>query len=1120
MNDKKVFQSGLGPLTFGLDIGIASVGWAVLSDARIVALGVRAFDKAETSDKGESLNLARRSARLMRRRLRRRAWRLTKLGRVLKRECLITDAALLKTQPSFTNSTWALRVAGLDRLLTGEEWARVLYHVCKHRGFHWVSRAEEKKAEEDTKGEGGKVKQGLAGTAKLMKEKDYRTAAEMVLNEFPDAQRNKRGAYGKALSRILIGQELAKLFEHQRQLGNPYASEALEQTVLGTGDFRSGLFWSQKPALAGKDLLKMLGHCTFEKAEYRAPKASFTAERHVWLTRLNNLRVIVDGRTRSLTESERDIALPLPYQSGEKFSYRHLRTALVKAGLPEGFRFAGLAYPSERQKEEQKAKEPENDNLVRLSAWHELRLTLKNKGLETEWQSMAGAAQAGHPEALDKLAWVLSVFKDDDEVAIELGKLTLPGGQAMIDALLGIRFDKFHALSLKALRKIVPPMETGLRYDEACEMAGYHHSQLHITGTGQKKLLPPLYANREKDGRMKFTEEFDVPRNPVVLRSINQSRKVLNALVKTYGSPQSVHIELARDLSRPFDERKDIKKEQDEFRERNDKDKSDFAGHFGIVGAPRGGDFEKWRLYKEQQGKCAYSLEGIDLNRLLEAGYVEVDHALPYSRSFDDSKNNKVLVLAKENRDKGNQTPYEYLDGSNDSTRWRHFVGFVESNKAWRQAKRSRLLRKDFSPREAEEFKDRNLNDTRYICRFFKNYVEQFLKLADGSEAKRCVVVSGQLTSFLRMRWGLIKIRQESDRHHALDAAVVAACSHSMVKRLSDYSRTRELDQVREGFVDAETGEIVNPQVHQQLQEHFPDPWPFFRKELEARLKIDDLAVLRIEMERMGSYPPEALNALRPLFVSRAPQRRNSGAAHKDTIYGQAQSMQKQGSVVQKVALTSLTLKDLDKLVDPHRNHALYAAIRERLQAFGGKADKAFTAENPMRKPAKDGQLTGPIVRGVTLLIDKLSGIPIRGGIAKNDSMLRVDVFSKAGKFHLVPVYVHHKVTGLPNRAIVAFKDEKEWTEIDESFAWCFSLYSNDLVSVTLKKEKLRGYFSGCDRSTGAISLWAHDRNQAVGKDGLIRSIGVKSALALEKFHVDVLANVYPAPTETRRGLA
>ena len=132
----------LGPLTFGFDIGIASVGWAVLCGTRIVDLGVRAFDKAETADKGESLNLARRTARLMRRRLRRRAWRLVKVARALKRHGLITDSKLFLKQPSYADSVWQLRKAGLDRLLTPAEWVRVIYHLCKHRGFHWTSRAE------------------------------------------------------------------------------------------------------------------------------------------------------------------------------------------------------------------------------------------------------------------------------------------------------------------------------------------------------------------------------------------------------------------------------------------------------------------------------------------------------------------------------------------------------------------------------------------------------------------------------------------------------------------------------------------------------------------------------------------------------------------------------------------------------------------------------------------------------------------------------------------------------------------------------------------------------------------------------------------------------------------
>lgn len=1107
--------------SLGLDIGIASVGWCVLGEQRIIDLGVRAFDKAETAKEGDSLNLVRRTARLMRRRLHRRAWRLTKLARLLKKHGLIDDTRLFHPQNPFTQSLWQLRVDSLDRLLTPEEWARVIYHLCKHRGFHWVSRAEEKKAESDKAGEGGKVKKALAGTQKLMVEKRYRTAAEMVLAEFPAAQRNKAGDYGKSLSRVLLSNELTLLFERQSALGNPHADATLQSAVLGDGDRKSGLFWSQKPALSGADLLKMLGHCTFEKAEFRAPKASFSAERHVWLTRLNNLRIVDDGMTRPLNEQERQLVLPLPYQQAGDFTYKQLRAALVKSGrLPESFCFAGLSYPTESQKQTGKAKDPESEKLVRLPAWQELRACFKKACLETEWEGIAGAAMNGNPDLLDRIAWALSVFKDSDEVERELQVLDLPGGKKAVQALLDLSFDKFHALSLKALRRIVPLMESGLRYDEAvAAIPEYgHHSQLKKEEENKQKHLPPLYSGRNKDGRMLFSEDMDIPRNPVVLRALNQARKVVNAIIRKYGSPQSVHIEMARDLSRPLDERRNIEKEQKEYRDRNDQDKALFAEHFGQQ--PKGAEFEKWRLYREQQGKCAYTIEPIDLHRLLEPGYVEIDHALPYSRSFDDSKNNKVLVLAKENRDKGNQTPFEYLDGKHNSPRWQKFVAFVEGNKSYRLAKRSRLLRKEFGKKEAEEFRERNLNDTRYICKFFKNYVENYLQLATDSAAKRCVVLSGQTTAFLRARWGLLKVRGDNDRHHALDAAVVAACSHGMIKRLADYARRKELEKVREGFIDLETGEIANPVMLRQLQLHFPEPWLHFRHELEARLKIDDPVQLRNEIERLGTYPAEALAALKPLFVSRAPQRRNSGAAHKDTIYAQPPSLKSKGGVTQKVALSSLTLKDLDQLIDPHRNEKLYAAIRARLEAHGGKADKAFPADNPLRKPDRNGNPTGPVVCTVTKVIDKLSGIPVRGGIAKNDTMLRVDVFTKAGKFHLVPVYVHHAAAGkLPDRAIVAFKDEEEWTLVDESFEWRFSLYPNDLVQINLKGESYIGYYSGCDRSTGNVGLWAHDRSQSVGKDGLIRT-GIKTAKSVEKFHVDVLGNIYPAPQEARRGLA
>lgn len=1114
-------HKNLGALTFGLDIGIASVGWAVLGENRIIDLGVRAFDKAETAKEGESLNLARRSARLLRRRLRRRAWRLTKLNRLFKREGLIAHTSALLSP--VTHSLWQLRVEALNRKLNDEEWARVIYHLCKHRGFHWISRAEEKAAEDDSKSEGGKVKQGLAGTKQKMQENSYRSAAEMVLTEFPEAQRNKQGDYSKALSRVLLSEEFALLFQRQRELGNSHTSSEFQEKVLGNGDKKSGLFWQQNPSLSGAALLKMLGKCTFEKSEYRAPKASFTAERHVWLTRLNNLRIVIDGTTRPLNDTERRIALPLPYSQAGDLSYKQLGSALIKADCldKDRFKFTGLNYRN-KQTADEKVKDPETATLCKLPAWQTLHKTLKDAGLESEWQKISTEALEGRPQLLDDIAWVLSVYKEDAEVEAKLRELALPNQDKLVQALSYVSFDKFSNLSLKALRQIVPLMERGQRYDEAvANIPAYgHHSQLHVVGTGEHKYLPPFYQERDKDGRMVFNEDMDIPRNPVVLRALNQARKVVNALIKEYGSPHEVHIEMARDLSRPLKERLEIKKEQEGYRDRNEKAKTDFASDFNIVGAVKGKEFEKYMLYREQQGKCAYSVEAMDINRLFEQGYVEIDHALPYSRSFDDSKNNRVLVLARENRNKGNLTPYEYLDGKSDSERWRQFVAFVEGNKTYRTAKRSRLLRQDFGADEAKGFRERNLNDTRYICRFFKNYVEQYLQLHSDSEAKRCVVLSGQMTSFLRARWGLVKVRSDSDRHHALDAVVVAACSHSMVKRLSDYSRRKEIRQVREGFVDVTTGEIPNPAMFDHLEQHFPKPWENFRNELEARLKIDDIALLHEEMQRLGTYSEDALQSLRPLFVSRAPQRRNGGAAHKDTIYAQPERLVAQGGVTQKVSLTSLTLKDLDKLIDPHRNEKLYAAIRARLEQHGGKGDKAFSASNPLRKPDGEGNPTGPIVRGVTMVIDKLSGIPIRGGIAKNDTMLRVDVFTKANKFHLVPVYVHHRVTGLPDRAVVQGKDESEWTLIDDSFGFCFSLCPNDLVRVTMKKETREGYYASTHRGTGCINLWAHDRNLSVGKAGSIEGVGVKTALSIEKFNVDVLGNRYPAPPEKRRDLA
>lgn len=1062
------------PYTLGLDIGMASVGAALLTDERILALHVRTFDKAETAKEGESLNKIRRDSRLTRRRIRRRAFRMLRLRRLFKRIGLTNG----NTTDCFINeeqSAWELRAEGLDRLLNNSEWAAVLYHIVKHRGFQ-SNRKSEAKADEKA----GQMLKGVSKNKDRMQEKGWRSIGEMAArdSEFEGCKRNKGGDYSHTFSRADLAAELALLFNCQRGFGNTHAGVELEKQV-------HELLMARKPTLSGENLLKMVGKCTFEKAEFRAPKASYRAERFVWLGKLNNLKISFSGDTRPLTEAERQLVRDLPFTQG-KVTFKQLRKALA---LPEHARFNLLSY---RVDAKGKDKDPEETAFFEAKFFHALRKAYEGAGIKDKW-----LRDAASPDRLDALAYAMTCFKDDKEARAWMTDKEIE--PEIIEAALDLSFEQFIQLSQKALIKILPFMEQGQRYDEAAISAGYHHSQPQQGGERSRFLPAP---------------DKNIIINPVVYRALNQARKLVNAIVREYGPPAAVNIELARDLSKPFDERKKIERAQKEFQEEKASVRNDYSEMFGAE--PKALDLQKWRLYREQNGQCAYSQKPIDLNRLREDGYVEVDHALPYSRSYDDSQNNKVLVLTAENRNKGNRTPYEYLDGASESPRWLQFEAWVQSTKTIRQAKRNRLLRRNFGVEEASEFRDRNLNDTRYICREFKKMVEANLAwhpLAEGKE--RCVVVAGQLTSLLRARWGLIKVREDGDLHHALDAAVIAAANRKMVKRMADHSRRKELSQVRGQHFDPETGEVLDLDAIRKMEEHFPEPWPHFRHELLARLSPDPAAGLA----GLSDEPPEAI---KPVRVSRAPTRRGMGQAHQETIrsIGKGGKLLAEGQSAIKTPLTSLTLKDLPNIVGFERDTSLIDVLRERLDQFGGDGKKAF-ADNqpPVYKPSKAGKVA-PLVRSVKLLTTQKSGISIRNGVANNGSMLRVDIFTKAGKFHAVPVYVADAAeSDLPNRAVVAYKPEEEWPVMDDGYDFMFSLHPNDWLSVQLKDEILQGYFSGIDRSTGAVSLWVHDRNMAVGKDGLYRGIGIKTAKSLTKCHVDFLGNLHRVHQEERKPL-
>ncbi len=288
--------------TLGLDIGVASVGAALLAENSIIALHVRTFDKAETAKEGEPLNKIRRDARLTRRRIRRRAFRLLRLRRLLKRIGLI-DTYDVSYLQNILVSPWQLRAEGLDRQLAPQELASVLYHIVKHRGFQ-----SNRKSEAKTDEKAGQMLHGVTTNQQRMATGKYRTIGEMVWKDkaFQTAKRNKGSDYSHTIARKDLDEELTVLFATQRTLGNSYCTEELKNQIRN-------LLMARKPTLSGYNLLKMVGKCTFEKNEFRAPKASHTAERFLWLTKLNNLRITSLGKTRGLSDAERKILISLPF---------------------------------------------------------------------------------------------------------------------------------------------------------------------------------------------------------------------------------------------------------------------------------------------------------------------------------------------------------------------------------------------------------------------------------------------------------------------------------------------------------------------------------------------------------------------------------------------------------------------------------------------------------------------------------------------------------------------------------------------------------------------------------------------------------------------------------------
>ena len=531
------------------------------------------------------------------------------------------------------------------------------------------------------------------------------------------------------------------------------------------------------------------------------------------------------------------------------------------------------------------AQKAEEETLIELRGWHAFKRALETTHPEW-WMTLQAAyinpqSEAGQLAArqLDAIAELLTKAQTDADVEKGLAELNLTESQ--IRTLAQVRFKQYKNLSLTALRKILPSLEAGKNYTEACNEAGYK-----LLTHQRTKHLPPLetylYERIRHGKKTKYTElRYKDLTNPVVARAFNQARLVLNALIDRYDkSPAYVHVELARDIARPLkghrnaqgkyiEGRLDIQKKQEENRNKRESIRKRFIETHN-VNEPTARQILKERLYHEQQCKCVYTLEKLDLDRVVrDESYAQLDHIWPRSLTFDNSMENLALVHAHANQDKGHRIPYDFITHHPNfgTEHWRKVEKYILSCKGISDNKQKRLLAKEL---DADEFSARNLVDTRYATRLFARMVRDRLLFDGQVEDKtedidpsesgktrlekfhktRVRTPQGGVTAFLRRGWlGDVKDRAAGDKHHALDACIVAACSQKIINDINSYFANEEKVPSRfkkhtDGtYTDRGTpteqgaGEIISKQEARARGLYLSPPWARFRAEFFEKYK-------------------------------------------------------------------------------------------------------------------------------------------------------------------------------------------------------------------------------------------------------------------------------------------
>lgn len=803
----------------GLDIGIGSVGWAVVRNdddcKRLEDFGVRIFESGEIIESNKNIRNSqrRRKYRGMRRRIRRRNHRKERLKNYLENIEFVSRAELSEFFAKNNHDIIDIRVRALDEKVTPVELTAALLHIAKRRGykaFYELSdennNAKDKKAKEEEEKD---IYKALTNTADIIKNGGYRSIAEAIMKDsehFSDKisgrykyrnikekdEKGKKESSGKISENDILfptemfEDEVRKILGKQKEFYSQLTDESIDKIfdiIFSRRDFEDGPGNTDDKNRPYKGFVDSIGNCPYYKNEKRGHRYTVIGDLFALANKLSQYKY-VEKNTGEVVKLPRDLMRNIVSQSLQSGS-------ITKTKINELAKEFNIVILN--------TKTAKNENIADCIKYLKaVKPIFESYGFD--WDKLISEEYTDQNSLLNRVGDTISFNITPKRRIDALKKIDeLKGKDELIKKLSKQNFSGTAKVSDKYMIDAINAFFDGTLVGEF--QANVQQDEFLVSIKTEKLLkLKPFDNNSE------------YAQNPVVFRAINETRKVVNAIVRKYGAPNAMNIEIASELNKSFDTRQKISTQQN----KNEKERKNAITQISLITGLdereiRPQYIERYLLGELQGWRCMYSNEEITNKKeaiLNKEKQYEIDHIVPFSRILDDTLNNKALVLARENQKKGARTPLMYLSAEKEKEFKQRVNKLFKGNKITEKKYRYFML-ESLVGEDAEkilgDWKTRNLNDTRYIAKFLVKYFNDNLYFArEKGDDKRPVVyaVKGAITSSLRRQWlnketwgrydkGELKKITYFD--HAVDAIVIANCLPAYVIIAAENHKLRDI---------------------------------------------------------------------------------------------------------------------------------------------------------------------------------------------------------------------------------------------------------------------------------------------------------------------------------------